>query len=134
MKLPVYRYGRVIAYCDVDADNFEWAKEFRWLIQTRSVGGQVQVCRYTRVDGKTRNIFLAREIMQETNPAKNVYPLNGNPYDLRRENLGVAGHKRSTQHQQVTRTVAGSPIGETRVGSIGPIVRMAMMLEERMFR
>src|SRR3954447_25711586 len=122
--LPIYRMGRIIGHAKLDDADYEWAKNYRWYIQTRGSGGKPQVTRYDHSTGTTQNVFLSREIMGiDSSSVKEVYPLDGDPYNLQGDNLAVAGRKRRVQHRATRRKMGGSPT-VPQLG-ISPIVKMA---------
>lgn len=126
--LPIYRMGRIIGHAKLDDADYEWAQKYRWYIQTRGSGGKPQVTRYDHSSGSTQNVFLAREIMGIHQPWREVYPLDGDPYNLQGANLAVAGRKRRVQHQSVRRRMGQKHSVIPQLG-ISPIVKMASAIE-----
>jgi hypothetical protein len=122
--LPIKRHGLTINHAKVDDDVYEEQSGHTWHLQTRSTGGQVQVTRYVRENGRTKNVFLAREIMGvDSKSPKQVYPIDGDPFNLQRDNLSVAGERRRIQHQSTARQLGGTrPVPSS---GISPIVKMA---------
>ncbi len=57
MKIPVYKYGKVVAYAIVDACDYERLSKHRWYL----LNGYA--VRYTTVDGKRRYIYMHREVL-----------------------------------------------------------------------
>jgi hypothetical protein len=99
-----------------------------WHLQTRGKGGKPQVTRYVREHGRTKNVFLAREIMGiDSSSPKQVYPLDGDPFNMQRDNLGVAAERRRIQHRATVRKLGGT----RRIPQMGiaPIVNMAGFIE-----
>lgn len=130
--LPIVRRGRVVRHARVDDDVYEWAKEHRWYMQTRGKGGKPQVTRYDRSGGKTRNVFLSRLIVGvDSGSVKQTYPLDGDPFNLQRENLAVAGERRRIQHRATARKLGAQDNYIPQLG-ITPIVKMAGAIAERL--
>lgn len=125
--LPIHRAGHIINWAKVDDDTFAQQSSHTWYLQTRGSGGKPQITRYQHINGKTTNIFLAREIMGiDSKSPKQVYPLDGDPFNMRRDNLGVAGVRRRIQHQSIVRRLGG-PKRISQMG-VGPIVKISQMI------
>jgi hypothetical protein len=126
--LPIIRAGHIINHCKVDDDTFAKESVHTWHLQTRGKGGKPQVTRYVREHGRTKNVFLAREIMGiDSSSPKQVYPLDGDPFNMQRDNLGVAAERRRIQHRATVRKLGGT----RRIPQMGiaPIVNMAGFIE-----
>lgn len=122
--LPIHRAGHIINWAKVDDDTFEKESVHKWYLQTRGTGGKAQITRYQKINGKTTNIFLARVIMGiDSSSPKQVYPIDGDTFNMQRDNLGVAAVRRRIQHRATVRKLGGSP----KVPQLGiaPIVAMA---------
>lgn len=126
--LPIVRRGRVINYARVDDDTYYTQAGYTWYLQTRGKGGKAQITRYTRDNGKTKNVFLAREVMGiDSSSPKQVYPLDGDPFNMQRDNLGVAAERRRIQHRATVRKLGGTQ--QIPQMGIHPILKMAAAIE-----
>lgn len=129
--LPILRKGRTICYAVVDSDTWEWASEYRWYLQLRGTGGMVSVTRYISDHGVTKNVFLAREIMGVRSSLQEVYPVDGDPFNLRRENLAVGTRSQRQQHQETLRRMGRYT--KPRLGIV-PVMKAAVQIWEALNR
>lgn len=73
----------------VDDEDYERVSKFKWAAAGSAAGSNKRPARSLRVNGKTRTIYLYRDILG-TPPGVEIDHVNGNPLDNRRANLRVA--------------------------------------------
>ncbi len=85
MKIPVRKFGKVVAYAIFDASNYVRFAAYRWHLS--SYGYAV---RSTTVDGKSRTIRMHREVLGLVHgDGIKCDHENGNKLDNRRSNLRI---------------------------------------------
>ena len=76
--IPVFKFGRVVAWAVVDSDEYLYASQFKWKLHTRGYA-----CR-----GRKSEILMHRELMGcRAGDGLNVDHVNRNKLDNRRSNL-----------------------------------------------
>ncbi len=84
MKIPVYKYGKVVAHALVDASNYVRFAAYRWRLKDG------YAVRSTTVDGKKRTIYMHREVLGLVHgDGIKCDHENGNKLDNRRSKLRI---------------------------------------------
>lgn len=100
MKLIVLTQGKET---QVDDSEFDGLSRWQWKARKKEPRGSWYAYRHEKVDGKWRNVSMARQIMGE--PAgKLVDHKNGDTLDNRRENLRVATNAQNQHNQRRLRS------------------------------
>lgn len=80
----------------IDDEDFERINQFKWHVIQKRRGGKFYAERSFRLNGKRKNVYLHREILQTNEMVDHI---NGNPLDNRKENLRICNN--SENHQNI---------------------------------
>jgi hypothetical protein len=104
----------------LDDEDFERLSQYHWCYRGERNGAQGYAIRHAREDGKTRTVYMHREIMAPVPPGHEVIFRNYDRLDCRRENLLIVNKEGARQHHRVrsdsqsgAKGVRFNPEGET---------------------